>query len=395
MYMKAFPTILITLLLIAIPASASALEVSGWLPYWRPDESTKAARANLSEIDTLHPFGFGVKNDGSLVDLMDIEDRSWSRLITQAQRRDVLVIPTVTWSNTPQIHTILSTPDMREEHIEAIVDMVEDGDFDGVDINYEGKLSATKDYFSVFLKELRDELPRKSILSCTIEARTPPESLYRIVPDTIAYANDYEAIDEACDRINIMTYDQQRADIAMNDVRKGAPYIPVSDAEWVRKVIDFSLESFPADKIYLGVATYGHEYEVVAAPEQYLEYRRVGAYNIPAMENKAAKHGIVPTRAASGEMSFSYSPLLAWAPQFRMAPTIPAGTSLSNIIGAWSLDYATKTGQLAIFNYVTWSDAGAIEEKIDLAKEYDLAGIAIFKIDGDEDEKIWEILEDL
>lgn len=375
-----------------IPLTTNALEVSGWLPYWRPDESTAAARKHLAHIDTIHPFGFGVKNDGSLLDLMDIEDHPWSSLITRAQRRDVLVVPTVTWSNTHQIHTVLSTPDMREDHIDAIVDMVRRGRYDGVDINYEGKLSATKDYFSTFLKELRDELPRKNILSCTIEARTPPESLYRTIPDTIAYANDYEEINEHCDRINIMTYDQQRADIALNDARKGAPYIPVSDADWVRKVIELSLESFPADKIYLGVATYGHEYEVVAAPEQYLEYRRVGAYNIPAMENKAARHGIVPTRSASGEMSFSYSPLLAWAPQFRMTPTIPAGTSLSNIIAAWSLDYATKTGQIAIFNYVTWSDGKAIEQKIDLAEEYNLGGIAIFKIDGDEDEVIWDIL---
>ena len=64
----------------------------------------------------------------------------------------------------------------------------------------------------MFLKELKAELGNK-ILSCAIEARTPLNSLYRTIPLTINYVNDYAVIGRYCDSVKIMTYDQQRADL--------------------------------------------------------------------------------------------------------------------------------------------------------------------------------------
>jgi Predicted glycosyl hydrolase len=41
--------------------------------------------------------------------------------------------------------------------------------------------------------------------------------------------------------------------------------------------------------------------------------------------------------------------------------------------------------------FVSWSDAEAIEQKLDLAEEYDLAGVAFFKFDGEEDPDLWRL----
>ncbi|MDQ5927720.1 MAG: hypothetical protein QG633_158 [Patescibacteria group bacterium] len=383
----------VAFVLSAFPSFASAkdLEVSGWIPYWTSG-APKAAQKHIDDLYMIHPFGYALQSTGDIKDLMDIKKSAWKNLLKKADKEDVLIVPTITTSNGSLVHTILSDSDLRKDHIKKILAVVKKQKFDGIDIDYEGKLSMTKDYYSLFLKELKKGLGKK-ILSCTIEARTPPEDLYRVVPADIAYANDYEAIAQYCDRVNIMAYDQQRADITLNDANKGEPYIPVSDDAWVRKVLDFTLQTIPKNKVVLGIATYGHEYEVLVTPNQYTEYRRAGAYNLPGIEKKIAKYDIEPSRTKAGELGFSYSDLMKHAPQFITNFSIPANTPESLKVAARSLAYSNATGNVAVFQYVTWSDAQAMKDKIDLAKEFDLRGVALFKIDGQEDQDVWEEFE--
>ncbi len=383
----------VAFVLSAFPSFASAqdLEVSGWIPYWTSG-APKAAQKHIDDLYMIHPFGYALQSTGDIKDLMDIKKSAWKNLLKKANKEDVLIVPTVTTSNGSLVHTILSDSDLRKNHIKKILTVVKKEKFDGIDIDYEGKLSMTKDYYSLFLKELKKGLGKK-ILSCTIEARTPPEDLYRVVPADIAYANDYEAIAQYCDRVNIMAYDQQRADITLNDANKGEPYIPVSDDAWVRKVLDFTLQTIPKNKVVLGIATYGHEYEVLVTPNQYAEYRRAGAYNLPGIEKKIAKYDIEPSRTKAGELGFSYSDLMKHAPQFITNFSIPANTPDSLKVAARSLAYSNATNIPSVFNYVTWSDAEAMKDKIDLAKEFGLRGVALFKIDGQEDQNVWEEFE--
>jgi spore germination protein YaaH len=44
---------------------------------------------------------------------------------------------------------------------------------------------------------------------------------------------------------------------------------------------------------------------------------------------------------------------------------------------------------------VTWQDAQAIGDKVALAKRLGIRGVAIFKIDGGEDPKMWDYLKQL
>lgn len=382
---------MVTLYMFATPAQAATdLEYSGWIPWWQADEGIESAADHLRDLSTIYPFVYEVTADGELVAKSDLSDDEWEDLIEDAQDRDVAIIPTVAWFNGAAIDAVLSDRRARERHIEDIVEMVEDGDFDGVNIDYESKLAETKNDFSDFLEELKDELGRGKTLTCTIEARTPPASRYRDVPAKLEYANDYEAMAKHCDFVEIMAYDQQRIDWRLNEERSGQPYIPVADTAWVEKVIVEALKDIPAEQIVLGVPTYGRQWTIEVAPNWYREYTSVGAINLPDAEELAEDYDVEIGRNAAGEASFTFFPESSIFKVLNQLP-VPAGTPKGNEAAAKALLFANASGMTVPVNIVWYSDARAIEEKIDLAKEYSLKGVALFKIDGEEDQDVWDL----
>lgn len=373
---------------VSVVYAADDFEVSAWIPYWKTKEGIQEAKDHLEVFTELHPFGYSVKENGKLNDLANIKNSDWKRLFREAKYEGVKIIPSIMWSNSTAIHAILSDEDDREDHIDEIVKMVKKGKYDGVDIDYEGKLAATKDYFSLFLKELKKELGDKE-LTCTIEARTPPSSLYTTIPANIEYANDYDAIAKYCDRVKIMGYDQGRADIKLNNVRKGEPYNPVADTEWVKKVLDLTTKSIPKEKIVLGIPTYGYEYEVVVSPNWYKSYKRLWSVSNTYAENLADEVDVKPSENKAGEMSFAYA--ATTTPNVYGKYKVPKSTSNGNKAAAQALAYANATGKTTTFRLVWWSDARAIEQKVKLAKQYGLKGVVLFKLDGRTDPDMWDI----
>jgi spore germination protein YaaH len=393
--MQHFKYFVLTLVLgaLVLPpfAYASAgLEVSGWVPYWRDSEGIKDAKKHLPEIDAVYPFAFTVKLDGTLYDNAGLTKKDWKSFIKTAQKKNVEIIPTIMWSSGDTIHAVLSNPVARAKHIDEIVKMVLRGKYDGVGIDYESKNAETIDYFSAFLRELKAGLGEK-ILTCTVEARTPPDSLYKEVPAVLTYANDYKEIAKHCDRVEIMAYDQQRADLKLNSSKNGFPYIPLADVDWVRKVVELALEDIPKEKLILGIPTYGHHWAVTVAPDWFRDYRKIGALNVPDILDVAKDYRVKPTRNKAGEMSFTYVPKTAEKDVQRALKV--AKNAPGDAVAKKALAYANKTGETVTINIAWYSDVLAMKDKIDLAEEFNLRGVALFNIDGEEDQKVWQYLK--
>ncbi len=366
-----------------------AYEVGAWVPWFADEAGAKQAQKQIRDIDVLYPFVYEVNAANDIVNRVDFSDRHWKNLLKEAEKRRVEVIPTIAWFDGDAIHAVLSDRKAREEHIDDIVALVEEGDFDGINIDYESRRSETVDYYSTFLKELKRALDKSASLTCTIEARTPPESRWRDVPAVIEYSNDYTAINEHCDWVEIMAYDQQRADLKLNDERKGVPYMPVADTAWVDKVLDLALEELDNEKVLLGVATYGRAWDVTVAPDWYRDYKQVASLNQPRILELAKKYNAPIGRTEGGEAVISYFPDDSpWRILDRL-PTIP-GTPKGFEAAAKALFVATYAKIEIPVRVVIWSDAAAIEEKLELVEDYDLRGVAIFKVDGEEDPALWK-----
>ncbi len=385
--------LLVLLSLISAPL-AQAQEISGWIPYWKVEDGTKDARAHLDILTELNPFAIAVTTDGKLKDLGGLKKSAWTKLFKEARKEGATVIPTVMWSDTANIHAVLSDPKARAKHEDEIVKFVKKGKYDGIDIDYEGKRAETKDYYSAFLTELKKKLGDKT-LACTIEARTPAADLYSIVPETLQYANDFKVIGTVCDEVRLMTYDQQRADLSLNAQKAGMPYVPVADIDWVRKVAQLTMQTIPKNKIMLGVATYGREWEVSVIRNQYQNYSSLWTVTHDYSMDFADQMNIKPLRNSAGELSFSY--LATTSPYSKMLQhyPVPRGTPDANKAAAQALAYANATGNMAFFNVVWWSDAEAIKSKLELAESLGLRGISVFKVDGTEDDELWDALAEV
>lgn len=354
----------------ASAATTASLEVSGWIPYWRTATGTAEALGNLDTLTEINPFGYTVKTNGQLFDAALIGEEPWTTLIKEAHDKGVRVIPTIMWGNPDAIHAVLSNKILRDAQINDIVNLVYSKGFDGIDIDYEAKYAKTKDYYSIFLRDLYKAMGKKWVM-CEVESRTPVTSRYDTVPadyDPNDVANDYVEINKYCDRVRIMAYDQARVDLSLDRANPGL-YAPVSDSRWVEKLVNLAAETIDKKKLVIGIPTYGYEYIVSPGGVGGYSYVSDGALNPIYATDIAKALNITPTRTTSGELSLLYYP-----------------TATSTPVNGVRTDIQS--------NLLVWSDAESIKDKVELATKLGVRGVALFKLDGGADPKMWDVLKE-
>jgi spore germination protein YaaH len=392
----AFKTVVLaTVCLMPALALAAAkpvpFEISGWVPYWNAATSTADVLPHLKQLTSVMPFGYTMNSDGTIADTAHLSQEPFASFIAQAKAKKVRVIPTVMWGNGAAEQAILSNTAKRVALENQIAMTVKQNGFDGIDIDFEAKQAGTINYFSTFLKGLYQRMGSK-LVYCTVEARMPLEDRYApgatIPPDATQYANDYAAMNKYCDRVEIMAYDQGTIDVRLNAARS-APYAPVADPGWVADLVTLAARSISRNKIIIGIPTYGYEYTVTPIPGDGYQYSVLWALTQKYALGIAGQLGITPHRTSAGELGFNYNPnaLAAVAPTDGEAVQIQQPTATTTV--AQNLGSQVDTTQP--FNYVTWSDAQAIQDKVALAHTLGVRGVAIFSFGG-EDQNIWSVL---
>lgn len=338
-------------------SQAKALEFSAWVPYWKKTAASAETTARLNQLTSISPFSYEVKADGTIWDPMRVTQEPWVSLLTTARAKKVKIIPSILWTDGQAIEKTMATKKNRDAHIAQIVNLVKVNNYDGIDIDYEGKTTAVFKTFGLFLKDLSIQLHKnKKVLVCTIEPRLPPTSRFLVVPEKIEYSNDYKMINTYCDEVRLMAYDQMTADIILNRRNKSAGlYTPVADIGFVKKVVAYAHQQISYNKIVLGVANYGYAYQVIDKGTFY-DYKKLSALSYKTFMELAQSTNSTPVRNSAGELAFAYN----------------------------------KEGQN---RYAVISDSVAIASKVKLAKNLGLRGVALFKVDGESDPNLWTVLK--
>lgn len=340
--------------------AADIFFVTGWIPYWAKQDGLKSLDENLNSFSELRPFAFSVDKNGKIIDTLRIKDDPWPKLFKDAKTKNIEIVPTILWGDASAMHNVFSNSILLDQHISNILNVLEENNFAGIDIDYEGKDVNDRDLFSEFLKKLSEKLSAaEKKLTCTVEAKTqdnPPAEFTGT--RAMSWANDFSALNKYCDIVTLMAYDQVfQVNRAQSwQTTTGKPLAPNADNSWVEENIIYALKFIEPKKLILGVPTYGWEFEIKKQLSGY-KYTKIKSITYEEAFRKAQDANTAPIRN-EGELSFVY-----------------------------------KTSDKE--HLVSFADNESIKQKIKLAKKYKLKGVSIFKIDGLTDPMLFLVLKNI
>ena len=200
----------------------------------------------LPSLSLITPFSYGVKSDGTLVNLDD------SELISAALSADVkpiLLITTLGENGLFSSETasrVLGDLTLRKTLIDGIAQKLKSADYFGVDIDFEYISPEYRGEYVDFIRALKREVGDDYKVLVALAPKT--SSAQR---GLLYEAHDYEELGKYADYVLVMTYEW------------GYTYSPpmaVAPLDKVRQVLEYAVSVIPNEKILMGIPNYGYDW---------------------------------------------------------------------------------------------------------------------------------------
>jgi spore germination protein YaaH len=214
--------------------------------YYPPDPtSLESLRANLPHLDIVAPHWLEVNEAGRV----DGDQRA--EVVTLLRSSRALVLPSVVVSNAAAAHQVVAEPRVRAAAISGLVAAAER--WDGLALDFEGLDPEDRADLTSFIWELGAALRAAGKLYLVA---LPAKS--SDVRTGWSGAYDYPAIAGAADLFLVMAYGWRTS--SSRDPGSTAPM------PWVEASIQYAVQELTADRVLLGVAFYGYDWNVSQGP---------------------------------------------------------------------------------------------------------------------------------
>lgn len=297
-------------------------------------------RKHAHALTFLAPFSYRVQRDGSLqAPLLN----DFLEVATNNHAYSSLVVSNLEGPSfsTELMHIILTVQAVQNNLLDQIVNTAQTEGFSDVHFDFEFVSLEDKEAYNTFLRKAKDRFSQAGLLLST--ALAPKTSATQA--GLLYEGHDYKAHGEIADFVVLMTYEWGYS---------AGPAMAVSPLPQVQQVVEYALTEMPADKIMLGQNLYGYD------------------WTLPFVQGESFARALSPQQAIA----------LAWdknvAIQFDERAQAPFFT------------YVTNEG---ISHEVWFEDARSIQAKFDLIKQFNLRGIAYWKL-GLAFPQNWALLED-
>ncbi len=282
----------------------------------------------LPYMTYLTPFTYGFTPDGDLLQLPDVA------LLDSARRYGVspwLHLSTLSQSggfDSGLAVQILEDPVAQDRLIEQLAQTISEKGYTGLDVDFEFLPGSYATAYADFIARLRQ---RFNPIGLTVIVALAPKT-YAQQPGLLYESHDYAALGQSANAVLLMTYEWGYT---------YGPPLAVAPLPQVRQVLQYALTEIPADRIFLGIPTYGYDW--------LLPYQQ----GVSRATSLSPQRAIALARTYGAEIQYDET---AQAPYFRY--TAPDGRE----------------------HEVWFEDARSAQAKLDLAVDNQLQGVGLWNL---------------
>lgn len=217
--------------------------------YAYPYINDTTLRRTLPYLTNLSVFAYGLREDGSLV-VPEGEERLISEALEYGAR-PLLMLTSLTESgnfSNELVNAVLADEALSARVIANTVDNVIEKGYSGVELDFEYISGQYADNYASFAQSLKTALGEGYTVFCDLAPKT-----FAMQPGLLYESHNYAALGAACDKVFLMTYEWGY---------QFGPPMAVSPIANVRRVIEYALTEIPAEKIFMGLPTYGYDWKL-------------------------------------------------------------------------------------------------------------------------------------
>lgn len=331
--------------------SPNPKKLLGWIPYWDQEAAYESFKTNIELFDFISFFWYRLDSNG-LITTYTTTDEDQSK-IDFAHENGVKVLAVI--ANLPdyteggdwdshRVDHVIATDEARQAHIAALLKLVEEHNFDGINIDYEALHREQRNDFTLFIKELSEALHLKGkILGVALHPKTSENNP---AEDNGSHAQDWEQLSKFADQLYLMTYSEHYL---------GSAPGPNASPGWIDHVLNYAVNAVgvPRKKIFFGIPFFGHTWSTTDSKSFTGISDDVTFQDVLLMQQK---YDIQPQWDSA-----TFTPYLTYTDNDR--------------------------------EIVTWfENAESLKEKLALREKYAIPNLAFWRLNG-EDPKIWPLLQ--
>jgi spore germination protein YaaH len=194
-------------------------------------------------INILSPNFAGSLNDNGSFGYRDpLTVYDAQNITALGQNKGAQVIPMVNGSGA-QVDKILTTAEYRKNFVNSAVKLINQTNADGIVVNLEILATDSRSGLTSLMKELYTALhPMGKLVIISVMPKTSDTA------EPWLKAFDYASISPYADYVQVMTYDKHYSTSAPG---------PISPLDWMRSVLQYTVQKIPREKILLGIPYYG------------------------------------------------------------------------------------------------------------------------------------------